>query len=408
MAEPYKIAVPDSALHALQAKLATASLPDELDDAGWDTGTPLADMKRLLVHWQHHFDWRKQEALLNELPHFHTSITVADFGDLDIHFVHQRNSTTGAIPLLFCHGWPGSFLEVKKLLPLLTEPQEMNDVAFHVVAPSLPNFGFSQGVTKRGFGLRQYAEVCHKLMLKLGYTQYVTQGGDWGFHITRTIGLLYPESCKASHLNVTECFPPSVFKHPLLWLQDKLIPYSAHERAGLERIVEHRASGVGYDILQQTRPQTISYALADSPVAVLAWMYEKLRSWTDDYAWTDDEVLTWVCIYWYSTASPAASVRIYYEATHADISKGGIPYDRPAQWIPHVKYGFASFPKDLTVHPNAWAATLGTVILHSRQSHGGHFAAVEHPEAIASDLQIMFRKGGKAYGCVDGCTGYDK
>lgn len=408
MVEPYKIFVPDAATAALKDKLTLATLPDELQDAGWDMGTPLSEMRRLVDYWKNEFDWRESEAMLNTMPNYQTSIDIDGFGTLNIHFVQHRSSVTGAIPLLFSHGWPGSFLEVKKLLALLTDPSGEGEVAFHVVAPSLPNFGFSQGVKKRGFGLRQYAETCHKLMLRLGYTQYVTQGGDWGFHITRTMGLLYPESCKAGHINVTECFPPSPTRQPLLWLQDKSFPYTEHERAGLRRTEEHRKEGMGYDILQQTKPQTISYALADSPVALLAWIYEKLHGWTDAYPWTDDEILTWVSIYYFSTAGPAASTRIYYESTHADESKGGVPYERPMRWVDSVKYGVASFPKDLSVHPNTWAKTLGNIVLHSRQPHGGHFAAVEHPEAVAADLQAMFRKGGQAYGCVDGCDGYEK
>ncbi|KAK5123994.1 hypothetical protein LTR85_002191 [Meristemomyces frigidus] len=408
MAQPYSIAVPDEAIQELKEKLAVSTLPDELQNAGCNMGTPLTDVKRLLQYWKNDFDWRNSEAMLNAMPNYQIDIDVEGFESLAIHFVHQRSSVTGAIPLLFSHGWPGSFLEVQKLLPLLTEPGKDGDVAFHVVAPSLPNFGFSQGVQQRGFGLRQYAEACHKLMLKLGYTQYVTQGGDWGFHVTRTMGLLYPESCKASHINVTECFPPSLTKQPLLWLEDQLTTYSEHERAGLRRTEEHQRAGIGYDILQQTKPQTISYALADSPVALLAWIYEKLEGWTDGYPWTDDEILTWVCIYWFSRAGPAASTRIYYESTHADPSKGEIPYQRPMQWIGHVKYGVASFPTDLSVHPNTWVKTLGRIVHHSRQPRGGHFAAVERPEVIVADLQAMFGRGGKAYGCVEGCDGYEK
>ena len=218
------------------------------------------------------------------------------------------------------------------------------------------------------------------------------------FHITRMMGLLYPDHCKVSHLNVTEACAPSFSKHPILALEHLLVSYSAHERAGLERTAHHRQTGMGYDILQQTKPQTIAYALADSPIALLAWMYEKLHEWTDDYHWTDDEILTWVSIYWHSIAGPAASLRIYYESNHS--TADGLPYERALSYIPHVKYGIAHFPKDLTVLPNAWAATLGNVVLQSRNPHGGHFAAVEHPEIIARDLQAMLGKGGRAYKCV--------
>lgn len=408
MGSPYTISIPSRALDDLRDRLVAARWPDELDDVSWSMGTPLTDMKRLADYWKTDFDWRKAEAKLNDLPNYITDIAVHSFGTLKIHFLHQRSSVSRAIPILFCHGWPGSFLEAEKLLPLLANPVGKEAVAFHVVVPSLPNFGFSEGTNKRGFGIRQYAETCHELMLQLGYERYVTQGGDWGFHITRAMGLLYPESCKASHLNYAECFPPSLLSQPLLWLQDKLSPYSAQEKEGVRQTALHDKNGKGYDILQQTKPQTIGYALSDSPVALLAWIYEKLVGWTDDYQWTDDEVLTWVSIYWFSVAGPAASPRIYYEATHMDESKGDIGYERPLRWIPHVKYGVSVFPKDIFVHPDSWIRTLGDVVLVEREMKGGHFAATECPEAVSGALQKMFRRDGPCYGIVEGCNGYEK
>lgn len=408
MVEPYTIHIPDSTLEWTKARLATATLPDELDDAGWSMGTPLIDIRRLAEYWENSFDWRKSEATLNQMPNYRTQIDVDGFGLLDIHFIHQRSSIQNAIPLLFVHGWPGSILEVQKILPLLTKPESEDQVAFHIVAPSLPNHGFSSGVSKRGFGFRQYAETCHKLMLKLGYSQYVTQGGDWGFEITRTIGLLYPESCKASHCNVAECDPPSFFSQPLLWLQHQLTPYTAHERAGLAHTAENQQNGRGYNVMQRTKPQTLAYSLADSPIGLLAWIYEKLHTWTDAYPWTDDEILTWICVYLYSTAGPAASLRLYYEAedAHTDTAGGGVPYSRLKKWVPHVKYGFAIFPKDTFVHPDLWARTLGRVVHQSRWERGGHFAATECPEAIVKDVRVMFGRRGGAEGVVEGCDGY--
>lgn len=405
--EPYKVHVSDTDLAKLKEKLLKMELPDELEGAEWDMGTPLADVRRLASVWRDEFDWRKSEYEINEIPQFRTTIQCKGFEPLDIHFVHQKSRVSRAIPILFCHGWPGSFLEVKKLLPLLTtsEPEKMP--SFHVVAPSLPNFGFSSRTTKRGFGLEQYAETCHKLMLQLGYTQYVTQAGDWGFHITRTIGLLYPSHCRASHINGGEAFAPTFLQHPVLWLQHLLDPYSAHERAGLEVTAFHHSHNIAYDLLQQTKPQTLAYALTDSPIALLAWLYEKLHDWTDDYPWTDDEILTWVSIYWHSTAGVGASLRIYYESNHAP-PNSPFHYNRTLYYIPKVQYGISHFPKDLTVLPSTWAATLGDVILQTRNPHGGHFAAVEHPEIIARDLRAMVGKGGKAYGCVKGLDGFAK
>ena len=164
-------------------------------------------------------------------------------------------------------------------------------------------------------------------------------------------------------------------------------------------------NGRGYATEQETRPQTIGYALVDSPTALLAWIYEKMHDWTDGHPWTDDEILTWVSIYWHSTAGVASSLRIYYEATHK--SPNGVNYDRCHEYIPHVKYGIAHNPKDLSVMPNAVAATLGNAVLQTRNDRGGHFAATEYPELLASDLQKMFGKGGGAEGRVEGRSGYE-
>ncbi|KAF2648178.1 alpha/beta-hydrolase [Lophiostoma macrostomum CBS 122681] len=404
--KPYKISVPDSALAKLHRKLADADFPDELDaDEQWPYGAPLADVKRLANYWRDGFDWRRAEARLNELPQFEGKVQVDGFGDVGVHFVHKRcegeGEGEGAVPVLFVHGWPGSFIEVTKLLPLLTTSS--SNPSFHVVAPSLPNFGFSQRITKPGFALAQYAELCHKLMLSLGYTNYVTQGGDWGFYITRAIGLLYPESCKASHINMVRANPPNWSDHPLLALQHAVTPYSESEKKGLARSQWFQTEGHGYRILQATKPQTLAFAFADSPVALLAWIYEKLHDWTDAYPWTDDEILTWISIYWFSTAGPNAHVRIYYEATHNSTEPGR---ERLCQWIRGVKLGLGHFPKELSVVPAVWGRTMGPVVHESSNEKGGHFAAWERPDAIASDLKKMFGKGGPCYGVVEGSDGY--
>ncbi|SLM41072.1 microsomal epoxide hydrolase [Lasallia pustulata] len=377
----YQISVPDSELERLRQKLSTVTFPDELDQAGWDYGAPLADIKRLAAYWKDEFDWRKAEAWLNELPNFQTPIQVDGFESLNIHFVHQKSPIREAIPLLFCHGWPGSFIEVTKLLPLL----RTSTPAFQIVAPSLPNFAFSDGTKKKGFGLPQYVE-----------------GGDWGTMITRTMGLLYPPHCLASHINMPRASPPTLTSHPLLYLQHALTPLTARDRAGLARTTWFLETGSGYRAQQATKPQTLGYALADSPVALLAWIYEKLHDWTDGYPWTDDEVLTWVSVYLFSTAGPAASLRIYYEAAHNhDLGRA-----RTEKYISGVKLGLAFFPKELSVVPKAWARTLGDVVFESEYDRGGHFAAWERPDAIAGDLTRMFGRGGGAEGVVKGRCGF--
>lgn len=175
--EPFTITFSDDGVANLKERLARASYPDELDHAGWDLGTPLGDIQRIARHWRTTFDWKGAETRLNQLPQYTTPIQCDGFEELSIHFVHVESHAANAIPLLFSHGWPGSFIEVSKIVSHLTEGQDGGPY-FHVVAPSLPNFGFSQGTKKRGFAIEQYAETCHKLMLRLGYDKYVTQGGE--------------------------------------------------------------------------------------------------------------------------------------------------------------------------------------------------------------------------------------
>jgi len=231
----------------------------------------------------------------------------------------------------------------------------------------------------------------------------VTQGGDWGYAVTRTMGFLYPQHCKASHLNFARAQPPTWTANPLLALQHALTPYTAREKEGLARMEWFANEGSGYNKQQGTKPQTVGYALQDSPVALLAWIYEKLHDWTDSYPWTDDEILTWVSIYYFSTAGPAASARIYYESLHSNV----LNYTILAKWTPGVKLGLAYFPRELIPVPKTWGRTLGPVVFESEYDSGGHFAAHERPEAIVDDLRKMFGKKGGAYGVVKGKDGYD-
>jgi pimeloyl-ACP methyl ester carboxylesterase len=303
---------------------------------------------------------------------------------------------------------PGSFYEVVKLLSYLQEP---GGPAFHVVAPSLPNYGFSERVKQRGFALAQYAETCHKLMLQLGYNEYVTQGGDWGFYITRALGALYPESCKASHINMIRGEPPSFTKNPILALQHK-VPYNEKEKRGFARTKWFAEEGRGYFMEQSTKPQTLAYSLNDSPVGLLAWIYEKLHDWTHDYPWTDEEILTWISIYQFSRAGPGAAHQIYYETIHTNTSKEGVhgksfTRDQAQKYI-GVKTGLCFNPMDISVLPKSWGRTLGDIVFESDNDHGGHFMAHEHPELLARDLRTMFGRGGGAFGVVKGKSGYDE
>jgi len=359
-------------------------------------------------HWKNGFDWRKQEAALNsELPQYTKDLDVDGVGTLNIHYIHKKSEVDRAIPLLFIHGWPGSFIEARKLIPLLAKASP-DHPSFHVVAYSLPGSGFSTAPTKKGFGLPQYAEVGHKLMLALGYKEYVTQGGDWGARITRMIAHKYgPTFNKAWHTNLPLSPPPTTGK-PLVWLRDQLsaLPffgYSDRVKAGLGRTAQFRGEGSGYWMIQSTRPQTLGYSLADSPVGLLAWIYEKLVDWADDYAWNDDEVLTWVSIYYFSRAGPAASLRIYYEAVH--VAGGPQRYNQVERST--IPTGYSYFRKEILQFPRSWTKT-PYLVFESIHDDGGHFAAYERPEELADDLRKMFGKGGGAYGVVKHNNGFNE
>jgi len=227
------------------------------------------------------------------------------------------------------------------------------------------------------------------------------QGGDWGSFISRKLASLHGhKTVKAWHTNFPNVRqPPSLFTHPVLFFKHLLTPYSTNERAGLERTQWFMTKSRGYFQEQSTQPQTIGYSLADSPVGLLAWIYEKLVQWTDGYPWDDDEVLEWVSIYWFSRAGPAASVRIYYETVNSN-EYTNIPWSS-------VPCGLSFFPRELTVVPRTWARAIGNVVFESEHGAGGHFAAHEKPEELAADLRAMFGKSGPAFGVVNGLAGYD-
>ncbi|OJT04975.1 hypothetical protein TRAPUB_4223 [Trametes pubescens] len=400
--KPFTVSVSDADLDQLRQRLALTRFPDEVDEVGWEYGAPLTDVRRLAAYWKDGFDWRKAEAGINALPQFTRNLEVEGFGTLNVHYVHKKSEVTeNAVPLLFIHGWPGHFLEVRKLLPLLTAGKP-DQASFHVVALSLPGFGFSEAPKKKGFASKQYAEVANKLMLSLGYEDYVVQGGDWGHYIAGYLSTHYAHThVKGWLTNYTNATPPKFSTSPWLYLTHLITPYTKREKEAWARSQVFRSKGSGYSHEQATRPQTLGYSLADSPVGLLAWIYEKLVEWTDGYPWTDDEVLEWVSVYWFSRAGPGASVRIYKEMT------GG--FERPAiegvKWT-SIPLGFAYFPKELNRVPRKWLQTLGNIVFESEHEHGGHFAAHEHPEELADDVKRMFGKGGPAFGVVPGKNGY--
>ncbi|KAI5829925.1 alpha/beta-hydrolase [Schizophyllum commune Tattone D] len=410
---PFKIAVSEEKLALLRAKLELVTWPDELEDAGSDYGAPLALVKRLTERWTTGYDWRAQEAAINaELPQFTIDLEVEGHCPLNIHFVHQRSEVGSAIPLLFVHGWPGSFLEARKIIPLLTAASEKHP-SFHVVAVSLPGYGFSEAPRKRGFGLPEYAEICHHLMGTLEYTQYVAQGGDWGMSVVRVLASKYGSSfVKAWHTNFPLCVPVVLPETTHTTIRSghpdpehPIESCTSEEQEAWKQTSEFREKEMGYVMVQGTKPQTIAYALTDSPVGLLAWIEEKLLSWSDEYPWTDDEILTWVSLYWLSRAGPAATVRTYYEA----MQRPGLgSVFNLVEKEPTIPLGLSFFPCELSRFPKAWTRQMGNVVFEADHDKGGHFAAYEVPEALVDDLRRMFGKGGAAYGVVDGLGGYAK
>ncbi len=217
---------------------------------------------------------------------------------------------------------------------------------------------------------------------------------------------MYPTHVKSQHINMPIANSPAFTSHPVLYLQHLLTPYKPRDHAALARAAWFANEGMGYNKEQSTRPQTLAYGLADSPVGLLAWILEKLHEWTDDYPWTDEEICTWVSIYQFSTAGVAANLRIYYEATHA--GTGGMDREKISQYAPNVLLGVAHFPKELRGAPKSWIGTLGPVVYQSVYEKGGHFAAWERPDAIVKDVRAMWGKDGPAFGCVGGRTGYSR
>ncbi|KAJ9656381.1 hypothetical protein H2198_004959 [Neophaeococcomyces mojaviensis] len=394
---PYKINVPEAKIARLKQKLAVTDLPLQIEGLpAWQQGVPLSEAKRMLDYWLNDYDWRKTEAELNNnLPQFTTDITVDGFDTYTVHFVHQESKVKDAIPLLFLHGWPGNFTEVQKILPLLVSGNGKDTPAFHVVAPSLINFGFSDRCAKPGFNLTAHSEACHKLMQRLGYEKYIIQGGDLGSFVARVMVQLYPDSIGGHLLNCAAPRKPTAEQDPELHKRLQETELTDEEKEGVKRGAEFEKEGMGYHRLQATKPRTIGFSMADSPIGLMTWILEKLHDWSDAYPWTEDEILQWVCIYYFSTPGPNATQQIYYEATHVPDQKPGTNYSP-------VPLGRSRFPGELVEAPKLWHETLGPLVFWSVHETGGHYAAWEKPDELVQDLRRMFGRDGPCAGCCGG------
>ncbi|TVY63011.1 putative epoxide hydrolase [Fusarium oxysporum f. sp. cubense] len=389
---PFKIHVPDSLLEEVKIKLKYARLDNGMADVEWnDLEIGHSAFKEIVEFWRDEYDWRKYEAFLNTFNHFKAPIQVDGFEPLDIHFLHHRSSREDAIPLVFVHGWPGSFLEATKILPLLVNPPEGKQ-AFHVVAPSIPGYGFSQYSKRSGFGLEQHAACFALLMKRLGYEKYVCQGGDWGSSIVRYMALNHPDAVQAIHINMFLALPPDSKRAPEKYARYQKNDYTEQELKNLERTHWFATEERGYQRIQETKPVTLGYALHDSPVGMLAWFVGKLKAWTDGYPWTKEELIHWAFIHY--LGSPSAAMQIYKEAE-------AVLNDNPNSMLGRYisqPVGGSLFPKELWLYPRDWLSETCNIQFWRQHQKGGHFIAWERPETLANDVAEYYSKSGPVFG----------
>ena len=365
--EPFRIEIEQADLDYLHDRLKAARWPGELPGVGWDRGVPLDELRELADHWRRRYDWRAQEANLNRYPQFTTEID-----GQRIHFVHVRSDRPDARPLLITHGFPSSVAEFLQLFEPLANPAE--GPAFHVVAPSLPGYAFSTPLSATGWTMGRTARAWVELMRRLGYPRYGVHGGDIGGGVSGMVAALDSEHVIGVHV-VTDPLTAANVATFLPGLADRLDESDPVDKLILDRMREFTTEGSGYLAIQNSRPQTISYGLVDSPLLQLAWIAEKFEAWAD-LPIDRDQLLTTASLYWF-TSSGASAAHTLYEQAHS--SDWGAP--------PAVPQGFAVFGADETVRklvpapPDAY---------WSEFDRGGHFPAMETPALLATDLQTFF------------------
>jgi len=376
--QPFTIRIGDDVLTDLRARLDRARWPDEIPEAPWRYGTGLTYLKELVAYWRDRYDWREQEARLNQLRQFTVPI-----GGIEVHFIHEPGVGPRPLPLLLSHGWPGSIVEFQRLIPLLTDPARFGGDAadaFTIIAPSLPGYTFSFRPNQPRFGVVEIADLFVSLMTDvLGYPRFAAQGGDWGAFITARLGATYPDRLVGIHVN-------------LLSVRRDLAPPPTpieEDRAYLEELAHWQREETGYQWIQGTKPQTLAYGLTDSPVGLAAWIVEKFRSWSDcggdiERRFSKDVLLTNVMLYWV-TGAINSSFWPYYARFHQPWPIGdGLRVPVPT--------AYASFPREILHPPRAWAERVYNIRRWTAMPAGGHFAALEEPEALAGDIRAFFRE----------------
>lgn len=370
---PFRCDTPQSALDDLRFRLRRTRFPDRETCKGWSQGMPLEKLQALVAYWQNGYDWRRCEARLNGLPQYRTQID-----GLGIHFLHARSPHVQALPLIITHGWPGSVIEFLGLIEILTNPTAHGgraEDAFHVVAPSLPGFAFSDKPTERGWDVDRTARAWGELMRRLGYSRYVAEGGDWGAWVTTRMAQQRAPGLAGIHLHMPLVFPSTAPANPT----------PAERRASQDlRYFITRESG--FFEVQQTQPQMIGYALADSPAGQLAWIAQILYEFTDnggdlETALSRDEILDNVTLYWL-TDTAASSARFYLENSHLSGNAGVV--DLPV--------GYSAFPHEIYRVPRSWAqACFPRLIYWHELDRGSHFTQWERPQVFAQELRACFR-----------------
>ncbi|HVE88339.1 MAG TPA: epoxide hydrolase [Burkholderiaceae bacterium] len=374
----FEVHVSDEVLADLRTRLARVRWPDEAPDNHWKYGTERSYLKSLVEYWRDHYQWRVHEAHLNRFAQFKVQLA-----GIDLHFIHEEGQGPAPKPLLISHGWPGSVYEFHRLIPMLTDPARFGGDpadAFTVIAPSLPGYTFSFTPNQPRFSIEQMADVFAELMTDvLGYRRFAAQGGDWGAFITSRLGYRYPERLTGIHLN------------SMALRRDTPAPErpTDDEQLYFEQRAQWMKEETGYAWIQGTKPQTLAYALNDSPVGLAAWIVEKFHSWSDNEGDLDkyigrDAMLTNIMLYWV-TGAIGASFAPYYARLHG-------PWPIPDDAAIAVPMGFAEFPKEMLRPPRSLAHPMYADIRRwTKMAKGGHFAALEQPELLAQEIREFFR-----------------
>ena len=384
---PFHISIPEADLADLRRRVLATRWPDRETVTDHSQGVQLARIQPLVRYWGTGYDWRKAEAKLNGLPQF-----VTEIDGLDIHFIHVRSRHPDALPVVMTHGWPGSPLELLKVVGPLTDPTAHGgrpDDAFHLVLPTYPGYGFSGKPTGTGWGPDRVARAWHGLMQRLGYGRYVSQGGDWGAIVSQVMAVQAPAGLLGIHTNMPGTVPPSVLG--LIRSRDPAPPsFSDAEKAAFASLEHFYRKGFGYAEMMNTRPQTLGYGLADSPVGMLAFFYDKFAEWTHsggepERALTRDEMLDDVTLYWLTNTGTSSS-RSYWDAAQGE----GGPFN--AIDITKVPVAVTIFPGEIYRAPRSWAERCFRKLIYWNEvGKGGHFAAWEEPELFSAEMRAAFR-----------------